>query len=304
MAELVQRPALGAIRAVTYAVPDLAAIEAAYTELLGYRVVARGKVSPARAASWDAPAMAGRPLLALGPRSGEPVNLCFVQSAAAAGWRALTTYGWNATEFVTQDVDALAERLASGPFEIIGPPKPLTRFPMIRAMQAIGPAGECCYFTEVGPGSGLDLAEARSFVGRVFIAVGAGPEVNALFEPYSAFGNRVDPPVATPVQVISAANGLPLDTLHPHGLVRLSEGTMVELDGYPSVTTARRTAEGELPPGMAIVSFAVDSLGSRAFIGPPAPMGLPGGPETAASLRGAAGELIELVAPEQDWKEA
>jgi len=291
-----QRPLLGAIRAVTYAVCDLDAVEHAYVKELGYVVVRRGQVAAGEARAWGAPAAAGAAVLVLAPASGEPVYLRFVREAAAAGWTALTSFGWNATEFVVEDVDALARRLDGGAFEIIGPPKPLTRFPMIRAMQAIGPAGECCYFTEVGPGSGLDLARARSFVGRVFIVVGAGPDADALFGPYGAFDNAVDPPVATPVGVISRAHGLPADTLHRHGLVRLAEGTLIELDQYPATARARRAAADRLAPGMAMVTFAVGSLGGHDFIAPPAPCELPALGGSSACLRGAAGELIELAA--------
>ena len=277
MAEVEARPTLGAIRGVTYAVPDLDAIEAAYAGELGYRVLERAVVGAAMAASLQAPAEAGRALLTLGPASGEPVRLRFIESPAAAGWRALTTFGWNATEFVVQDLDALAERLQGGAFEIIGPPRGLARFPMIRAMQAIGPAGECCYFTEVGPGSGLDLAPALSFVGRVFIVVAAGPDADALLEPYARFANATEPPVATPVRVISDAHGLPAETLHRHGLVRLGEGGLIELDAYPAAARPRPCRPGELPPGMAAVSF-------QSAHGP------------GACLFGAAGERIELVA--------
>ncbi len=291
------RPRLGAIRAVTYAVPDLQAVEDAYVGALGYQVAFRSFVGAAQAQAWGALAMAGRPQLALGPASGELVHLRFVESPEAARWRALETWGWNATEFVVQDVDALARRLDGGPFRIIGPPKPLTRFPMIRAMQAIGPAGECCYFTEVGPGSGLDLAPALSFVGRVFIVVGAGPDADALFAPYAAFANPVDPPVATPVQVISAAHGLPADTLHRHGLVRLASGALVELDAYPASARPRATPEGGLQPGMAVVSFEVEHLHGHDLIASPTSSELPGG-GVAGCLRGAVGELIELIAPD------
>ena len=286
MAEPEARPRLGPIRGVTYTVPDLQAVEAAYVGELGYRVLQRGVVGAQMAASLQAPAEAGRPLLTLGPASGEAVRLRFIENPAATGWRALTTFGWNATEFVVQDVDALADRLQTGSFEIIGVPKGLTRFPMIRAMQAIGPAGECCYFTEVGPGSGLDLAPALSFVGRVFIVVAAGPDADALLEPYARFDNVTDAPVATPVRVISDAYGLPAETLHRHGLVRLGEGTLIELDAYPSSARPRRYGQGELPPGMAAVSFDVEEWQAR------------GG---GGCLFGAAGERIELVAPGEPW---
>jgi len=290
------RPTLGAICAVTFAVPDLGAIERAYVGELGYTVAARNRISPAQARSWGAPAIAGSAALILAPASGERVYLRFIEDADAAGWTALTSFGWNVTEFVVRDVDALAARLAGGDFEIIGPPQPLTRFPMIRAMQAIGPAGECCYFTQVGAGSGLKLAEARAFVGRAFIVVAAGPDADALFVPYCAFANSVDPPVATPVLVISRAHGLPSTTLHRHGLVRLPEGTLVELDQYPASARRRGCAIGKLPPGMAVVTFAVASLADQPFISAPVECELPGIGGLSACLRGATGELIEIVA--------
>jgi hypothetical protein len=164
-------------------------------------------------------------------------------------------------------------------------------------MQAIGPFGECCYFTQVDHTGGLTLAPALSFVGRVFIVVAAGPDADALFQPYNAFANATDPPVATPVKIISDAFGLAPDALHAHGLVRLPQGTLVELDAYPKGAAPRTVIKGELAPGMAMVSFDVDALGAHDFIGPavhgPA---VPGG-GVAACLRGAAGELIELIAP-------
>lgn len=279
------------ILGVTYSVPDLGAVERAYVDFLEFRVVSRGRVAASVAAAWGAPALSGRAEFTLEPASGEPCRLRFVESQAAAGWRALATHGWNATEFVVQDVDALASRLRDSPFREIGAPASLTRFPMIRAMQAIGPFGECLYFTQVGPGSGLDLACAHSFVGRVFIAVAGGADVDAMFEAYAEFANEVDPPVATPVAVLSAANGLPPETLHRHGLVKVGSGTLLELDAYPAMTQPRPTPAGELPAGMAIVSLLVDKL----------PPSLQGSRYTsadgaqAALLRGRAGELIELV---------
>lgn len=287
------RARLQNILGVTYSVPDLDVVERAYVDHLGFRVVSRGQVDAALATGWGAQACAGRAELTLEPASGEPCRLRFVESAAARGWRALVTHGWNATEFVVQDVDALAARLRGSSFREIGAPASLTRFPMIRAMQALGPFGECLYFTQVGPGSGLDLARAESFVGRVFIAVAGGSDVDAMFEPYAAFSNEVDAPVATPVRVLSAANDLPPETPHRHGLVKVGSGTLVELDAYPGTTRPRPVPKGELPPGMAIVSLLVDRL--PAGIEASSYATSSGG--RAALLRGRAGEMIELVMP-------
>lgn len=288
---------LGAICAVTTSVTDLAAIEAAYTGWLGYRVAARGTVDAATAAGWGAPATAGRRFLSLQPESGEAVLLRFVEAAIPEGYRALTSYGWNATEIVVQDVDALAERLVGSPFRVIGPPANLQGFPAIRAMQVLGPAGECVYLTTVGAESGFRLAEARSFVGRVFITVVGGADLPAMLEFYrDRFGNTGMNPVETRISVLSAANNLPID--HQHGLatINLDDGTLIEADRYPAGTGPRPVAAGELPPGMAIVSFQVAKIeGADFFTAPHASPLAPLAGARTATLAGAAGERIELV---------
>lgn len=293
---MTKQHALGQIRAVTHAVPSVATAEAVYTQWLDYQVVDRSPVPTAAALSWGAPAVAGRASVTLAPASGEAVFLRFIESPTATDYRALTTHGWNATEILVQDVEKLATQFAESPFRIIGPPKGLQRFPMIKAMQVVGPNGECLYFTEVGEGSGLTLPQAQSFVGSVFIVVAGGPDLSAMFDAYAGFTNEIDPPVKTRVQVLSWANDLPPDTEHAHGLIKLGGGTLIELDGYPEKTTPRPTAPGELPPGMSIVTFDIDVLGDGPWLGPKAPAFLPGDTRQAASFRGAAGELIELIA--------
>jgi len=285
---------LGAIRAVTYTVPDLHVIEKHYPEYLGYRVVERGRIPQEVALAWGAPAVAGRDYTTLQPASGESVYLRFVQSDTAGQWRALTTHGWNATEIAVQDVDALAARFANSPFRILNGPKPLQRFPMIRAMQVLGPAGECLYLTQIGAGTGMKLVTAESFVGRAYIVVVGGPSLSLLHSTYAGFGNITSPPAHTRKIAVSWANGQPLDTEHAHRLVKLTAGTMLELDEYPPVTTPREVPEGELPPGMAIVSFEYQSIANCSQAGPVARALLPAG-GSAATLRGAAGEIIELL---------
>lgn len=286
---------LDGIRGVTCSVPDLQAIEDSYDRWLDYQVLERGIVPDAVANSWGVPGAAGVRYLTLGPQSGEAVYLRFVEDERSRGWRALTTHGWNVAEFVVQDVDALASSFSGSPFRIIGPPTSLQRFPMIRAMQVLGPAGECLYFTQVGPGSGLDLATAESFVGRVFIVVAGGPNLSAMFDAYGCFDNDVDPPVSTRVRVISLLNGLPEDTEHAHGLVKLGGGTLIELDQYPTTTRPRAGVNGALPPGMAIVSFSVSGADKDGDLAPSAPALFPGIKASATTMRGATGELIELV---------
>ena len=269
---------LGSIQAVTTVVQSLDAIEHAYTRFLGMRVAARGKVGVAEAQAWGAPACAGCDTLSLVPEVGEETCLRFIADPAAGLCTPFTTFGWNATEITVRDTDALAQRLAQSPFRIIGPPANLKGFETIRAMQVLGPAGECLYLTDVRAES--SLAQARAAVGQVFIVVASGPDMDALSRFYAAhFANEISDPVAIPIGVISTANNLPAGTCHKLAIVTLPDGTRIELDQYPSNTGPRPTVAGHLPPGMAIVSFRVDHR-----------------PEVNV-IRGAGGEMIELCAP-------
>ena len=86
------------------------------------------------------------------PESGAGVFLRFVQAAPVAGYGPMKTFGWNATEILVQDPDALAEQLADSPFKIVGSPMNLSSNENIRAMQVVGPANEVLYLTRIPPG--------------------------------------------------------------------------------------------------------------------------------------------------------
>ncbi|MCA3255661.1 MAG: hypothetical protein INF91_08610 [Alphaproteobacteria bacterium] len=279
---------LGPIRGVTFAVRDLDAMVAAYERYLGFSIIDTGLVSADFAAACDAPRAAGSryAILAI---EGVASWLRFIERPDQPAVPALTTWGWNATEILVENPDATVARLTRGPFRLIGEPRSLTRFPMIRAAQLLGLEGECLYVTDTGTGHGLDLARASRPVDRVFIAVAGGPDLEAMVDVYAGFGNAYDPPVSTPVRVLSLANGLDSETPHAHALVTLGEGTHVELDAYPAMCGPRPTPPGDLPPGMAIVSFGgqVDGVSHRSPIG--------GAAVAAAMRRGAAGELIEIM---------
>jgi hypothetical protein len=281
------RQTLGAIRAVTITVPALDPVEHAYTNFLGHRVVARGTVSAAASVSWGAPATAGCRLLVLAPAVGEETFLRFIEDPLAGAAPPFGSFGWNATELTVLDTDALAASLAGSPFTIIGPPANLTGFEWIRAMQVLGPAGECLYLTDVAKDAGL--AHARGPVGQVFIVVCAGPDVGAMAGFYrDRFQAEVSDPVQVPIGVINRAHGLPAGTKHGLALVTLPGGTRLELDQYPASATVRPVRAGHLPPGMSVVSFDGGIAAERADIPP-----FEGRP--VVCLKGEAGELIELV---------
>jgi catechol 2,3-dioxygenase-like lactoylglutathione lyase family enzyme len=288
---------LGALRAVTIVVPDLHETEQAYAAHLGYRTVRRGTVSAATAASWGAPKAAGRNTLLMVPESGEPAYLRFIENTEIVPPPALTTFGWAAAEFTIKDTDALAVRLAESPFRIIGPPADLNGYPMIRAMQAIAPGGECLYLTRIGPGAPLPLAEAKSFVGRVFIMVLASGDIEATRAFYAGrFGNEPSPPEPAVITMLGDALGLSRDRRYGLSIMPLAHGTLLELDDYPIEARPRPVNDGDLPGGIAIVSFDVTRITGTDLITDPQACDLPELEHChTASLRGSSGELIELI---------
>jgi len=290
---------LSAIVAVTLLVPDVDAVEQAYQHTLDYQTVERGELPAAQAERWGATALAGREFVILQPGSGEPVYLRFVESDAPAA-PPMRGLGWNATEILVEDPAALAARLDDRKFRVIGPPAPLEFNPAVVAMQVLGPAGELLYFTRMPEGkSKFGLGSARSFVDRVFIVVLGVHDVRATLGYYAAtFGLPVTEPGPTRVDVLADAWQLPRERTFLLGIARLPERFLIEVDEYPAEATARAAADGELPAGMAMVSFTVPSL--EPYLGqllvPPAPLaGPPYDGRRAGVLRGPSGEHIELI---------
>lgn len=294
-------PQLGPIRAVTTTASNIATVQAAYETVLGYLVVDHGRVSAETAAGWGAPAVAGRKFLVMRPAAGEPTFLRFVEQAQPAGFQPMTTLGWNATEIIVQDCDALAERLKGTAFRMVAPPRPLSSSPEIRAMQAIGPANEMLYLTAVTsplPAS-RDMPTAEAFVGRCFIAVMGGASIPRMADFYlQTFGNPTTSPFNAQILSLSIQNGLPAETRYDLAVTQLGGGTKLELDAYPASAKARPRPPGGLPCGMAMVSFAcadVERFADR-FVAPArAAMDGPFKGRRIGVLEGAAGELIELV---------
>ena len=165
---------LKTILIVTIMAANLLQVEQAYRQQLDYQVADHGVISSALAASWDAPALVGRDYVTLQPSSDEPVYLRFIEDRSGAAVKAMQTEGWNAVEILVQDPDALAQTLArSAQFEVVGKPRYLTEKRNIKAMQAVGPAGELIYFTNISDPekSGFGLQPASSYIDRVFIMV-------------------------------------------------------------------------------------------------------------------------------------
>jgi catechol 2,3-dioxygenase-like lactoylglutathione lyase family enzyme len=291
---------LVSIVAVTIAAPDLRSIEAAYSQHLRYEVVERGVLSQELADAWQAPNIRGRKYLLMRPQSGEPVFLRFVESPKVGGYAPLLTQGWNSTEILVEDPDKLAEQLARSPFRIVGPPRPLTMNPKVRAMQVIGPADELLYLTRIPPGGSIfNLGSAKTWVDRVFIVVLGGPDMAAMQTFYrDVLAMPVTEASPSVVNVVNDAHQRAPDATTPLSIVRFPSSFLIELDEYPPAARARPSIAGELPPGMALVSFVFDALPDRQFpwiVAPQTRWAAPYLGRKVGLLRGAAGELIELV---------
>lgn len=291
---------LGDIAIVTHTVERLAAVEAAWARYLGYRTVARGALSADLCAAWKAPAAVGRPWCLMGPASGEPVYLRFIETGHTGGHAPPATWGWSATELLVEDPDALAGRLDDSPFRRLGGPGnlyPWERAP--RAMQVRGPAGELLYLTRILPnGSRYGMKGARSAVDRVFIVTVGGPSLAAMHEFYGThLGQRVIERAAIINGILAHDCGVPPMTRFASSIVRIpGRRFLIELDELPASVGPRASAAGDLPPGMAVVSFHAQTLEGLSLRAPPrAILEPPYAGRRAAVVAGRAGEWLELI---------
>jgi catechol 2,3-dioxygenase-like lactoylglutathione lyase family enzyme len=294
-------PLLTRIRVATVATPDLAGFEARFTKWLGYQTRARGRVSRALAASWGTPRAAGHRTVLMSAPGWPDVYVRGVQIAAVPGYRPLTTYGWNGIEIIVEDPDALRDHLRGSPFTVIGEPANLANYPTIRAFQLEVPGQEVVYLTsERGDRDKSPLPLPQGTVGRPFIMVLAGPDIDAMLRFYAdAFGLKSGPVATRAASLLAGPQGIALDTKLPITTGRLAEhGNLIEFDGYSESAHPRAHAPGELPPGVAMTSFGVASLDAikLPFLEPPhRERELPYRGKRTATVVGAAGELIELI---------
>ncbi len=278
---------LGAIRAVTITTGDVALAEHAWTAFMGYRVADRGRIPREVAQSWGAPAVAGRRYVALGPASGEPTVLRFVDQLMPAGYSPVGALGWSTTEISVQNSDRLYEKIKDSPFTIHNPPHVIPTYPYLKAMQAEGPSGERLNLTWINPPQ-PDLARAKSFVGRCYIAVQGAPDLpGSLRFFHELFG--------APVGAIRQVPTVPPIEL---AVVDLADGCKIEADQYPATARPKARPDGGLPPGLALVSFECAAFArqqSRFLTDPIRPSIAPLRGRRAATIKGFAGELIELI---------
>lgn len=280
--------------------PDLDAAITDYADKLQLTLVERGAIDADLAASWGCPASAGARFAALQPKSGAHCFFRLVEAPVPADFRPTRTYGWAAYEMTVQDVTGWPERLAGSGFRIVGQPKPLDGLPFIVAMQMLGRGDEMLYLTEIfGDTPGSELPRAASLSDHIFIAVLASPDREASVAWYRD-RLRLEPGGSYTLTYTMINNAFGLPPTHRTTLTMVQKGAMpiMEVNDYPAEATERPCNPGMLPPGNSLLTLAVDSLDALdlPFIAQPRPReGALYGGRRAATVRGPAGELVELL---------
>lgn len=271
---------IGPIASVTIATRDLAAVENAYVQYLGYRLARRGRISVEQAQAWNRPGAGGSRYVTVHPEAGADFEFRFIETTMPRGYRAFSSFGWNAAELIVRDVDAMADELAGSPFEILGPPQNLSFTDAIRAMQVRGPSGEILYLTQFKRElPALPAPPARCKVDRVFIVIVGGASLDDLLRFYTTTF-AVPPPqrMESRVKAMSEFFGLSPEHRYQIAALPLQGNCYIEADQMPPAAKPPKSAAEQLPPGIAIVSFRSS-----------------GGSE-AGCLTGPAGEIVELIA--------
>lgn len=293
------KPILSRIKMATIGAPDLDTLEEWYTTWLKYEVVERSTISEDVARSWGTPNTAGRRFITMQSDAKDDVYIRGVEVDPVPGYKAITTWGWNAIEIIVDDIDTLHETMKKSPFRHIGGPSNLGgNNASIRAAQYIGPAEDVIYLTcETGDRETSNLPIPRGAVDRPFIMILSGGDIDAMESFYANAFNMKQGGYRfiSKGGLISKMQGRSADYEYNLGLIRLREkGNNIELDEYPADIGPRPRADGQLPPGVAMTSFNIDDLDAANLDFIAEPIIEYGGRRTATFI-GPAGELTELI---------
>lgn len=280
--------------------PDLDGALADYHGRLGLRVVERGVLASDLAASWGCPGSAGARFATLQPESGAHCFIRLVEASLPVDFRPTRTYGWAAYELTVQDVFGWPDRLQGSGFDIVGPPKALEGLPYFVPMQVTGRGREMIYLNEVAEDTpASDLPKANSLTDHIFIVILATPDRKASLKWFEqALKLETSSSYTLAYSMINNAFGLGTDYRTTITMVQHGRLPIIEVDDYPAEATIRRGDPNRLPPGNAMVTLAIDDLDAvrATFIAPPKRRDGPlYGGRRAATVRGVAGELIELL---------
>ena len=238
---------------VTVAEDVLGNAVAAYRRLFGYEVRHESRLGEQLALTWGV-SDPDRSVVVLGAE-GEDRGLVRFVAGPTPPPAPYASRGWTALEITVRDVDALTERVrSSGYFHVHGEAADFGFGglpPAIRASQAIGPAGEQVYLTQVlATGTSHVRPPPGCEVGALFVAVLLCTDPEEQLVPYvSGLGMTPAWRFEAAVEVISEQAALPLDHVYEFigaGAAGSDQGGGRPIPGRPSPKEAsrRRTAAG------------------------------------------------------------
>lgn len=280
--------------------PDLDAALTDYHNCLGLDIVEQGTLAADLAASWGCPNSAGARFATLRPESGAHCFIRLVEAPLPDDFKPTRTFGWAAYELTVKDVFGWPDRLQGSGFDIVGPPKELEGLPYFVPMQVTGRGREMVYLNEVAENTPTsDLPKAKSRTDHIFIVILATPDREASLKWFEK-ALKLDISSSYTLAYSMINNAFALDSDYRTTITMVQKGRLpiVEVDEYPEAATVRQGSPDMLPPGNAMITLAVDDLDALAvdFIAPPVRRDGPVyGGRRAATVRGFAGELIELL---------
>ena len=289
------------LKIVTYSVESIDTARSAWTDWLGYKLVEEGRLDTKLCAAWNTPQSIGQRYCLLQPASGAEVFMRFVENGIHNDYTP-ASYGWCATELLVTDPDQLLHDLKTSPFtHIAGPTNLFEHEKAARAMQMRGPSGELLYFTRILPGgSRYGMKGAVSTVDRPFIVPVGGPSMAAMHSFYGdQLGLRAMQPIPFINGIMARACGVDLHTPFSMSIAPIpGRRFLIEMDELPTGLRHRPRPPGQLPCGMAMVSFLVERLEDipcALDAEPSIVQTLPYHGRRTAIIQGPAGEWLELI---------
>jgi len=289
------------LKIVTHSVASIDVATSAWTDWLGYRLVDEGRLDARLGAAWNTPASIGQRFCLLQPASGAEVFIRCIENKTRNSYTP-ASYGWSATELLVTDPDQLLRELDDSPFtHVAGPMDLFAQKKAPRALQMSGPSGELLYFTRILPGgSRYGMKGAVSTVDRPFIVPVGGPSMDAMHRFYGdELGLRTMEPIPFVNDIMARACNVDSRTPFAMSIAPLpGRRFLIEMDELPTGLNRRRIPAGQLPCGMAMVSFLVtrlEDIPATPRARPEVIQALPYDGRRTTVIEGPAGEWIELI---------
>ncbi len=289
------------LKIVTHCVESIDIAKSAWADWLGYQLVDEGHLDNKLCAAWATPASVGQRYCLLQPASGAQVFIRFVENGLTNSYTP-ASYGWSATELLVTNPDQLYTELLGSPFtHVAGPMDLFAQKKAPRVLQMSGPSGELLYFTRILPGgSRYGMKGAVSTVDRPFIVPVGGPSMDAMHHFYrNKLGLRTMESTPFVNDVMARACNVNSQRLFSMSIAPIpGRRFLLEMDELPAGLPQRPRPSGQLPCGMAMVSFLVECLENIPITGrsrPETVTTMPYGGGRTMVITGPAGEWIELI---------